>query len=80
MTCGYTSVANPRYVNPSNTAILCTVQFAHIAGPVPFIATNDDPEPHGKQIFADCVAGKYGPVGAYVAPSAPPPTAEPKAP
>lgn len=64
----YTAVTNPVYDDAKSQSISCMVQFSTFPNPIPFIATPDDPESHGSEIFADCVAGKYGTVGAYVAP------------
>jgi hypothetical protein len=33
-----------------------------------FIASAQDPEPHGVEVWNDCMAGKYGPIAPYVAP------------
>jgi hypothetical protein len=41
---------------------------------LPFTASQNDCEAHGRAIFADIVAGKYGEIAAYVPPP-PPPTA-----
>lgn len=58
----YASVANPRF-NRHDT-IDCDVVFpAHGATPLPFTASPHDPEPHGREIFARCLAGEFGPVG-----------------
>jgi hypothetical protein len=44
---------------------------------LPFTADQNDVEAHGRAIFADLIAGKYGPIGDYVAPvEQPQPTVE----
>lgn len=68
MALAYTAVTNPVYADAKNESISCMVQFSMFPNPIPFNAVADDPESHGSEIFADCVAGKYGTVGAYVAP------------
>jgi hypothetical protein len=69
----YSSVANPVYNDPKNGGILCQVVFTALgATPVPFVASPSDSESYGAEIFADCVAGKYGAIGAYAAPIATP--------
>ena len=36
---------------------------------LPFTASKNDVEAHGRQIFEDLVAGKYGAIAEYVAPT-----------
>lgn len=67
----YMTVNTPAYADAASRSVHCVVQFSHLQAPVPFLATADDVEPHGRQIFADCVAGKYGPVAPYAAPTNP---------
>jgi hypothetical protein len=38
---------------------------------LPFSASQDDVEAHGYAIFADIVAGKYGPIAEYLPPPEP---------
>jgi len=65
------SVANPVWANPEQTRIDCQITVEQYPGEVlPFTADPNDVAEHGRQIYADCVAGVYGPVGAYVAPVA----------
>jgi hypothetical protein len=71
----YTSVTNPVYASADKSKINCMVQFAAFSSPVPFCAMASDSTAHGPQIYADLIAGKYGPIGPYVAPVQPvPPT------
>lgn len=63
------NVSNPYYTNPAHTMIHCIVTIKGVAGPVPFIATADDPEEHGAALFASINAGDHGVVAAYVAPA-----------
>jgi hypothetical protein len=67
----YSNVTNPVYGDASNKTIKCLVEFAGFPDPLPFTATAEDPEAHGGEIYAELVAGKYGAVGAYVAPAIP---------
>lgn len=68
-----TSVSNPRWANAENTLIDCDITIALFGDEVlPFTAGPDDVEAHGRAIFADLVAGVYGPIAEYVAPPAPP--------
>lgn len=68
MSLDYTNVQNPVYAAADNSAILCTVTFTNFPNPIPFTAMANDIETHGQEIYAACVAGTYGPIGAYVAP------------
>lgn len=64
-----TSVLNPRWANAEGNAIDCEITTSQFGDEVlPFTATDYDVEPHGRAIFADLVAGKYGPVAAYTPP------------
>jgi hypothetical protein len=60
------SVSKPVYSSADNSSIDCLVQFDVFPNPLPFNASPKDTTDYGKQIYADCVAGKYGPIGAYV--------------
>lgn len=67
-----TSVSSPVWANAEQTLINCDITVEQYPGEVlPFTASPDDTAEHGRQIYADCVAGMYGPVGAYVAPVIP---------
>lgn len=67
------NVTDPVYANEAGTAINCTVKFAEFPAPLPFTATSYDPDEYGRQIYADLIAGVYGPIAPYV----PPPVVEP---
>ena len=59
-------VRNPKYINAEQNLIDCEVDFDELdENYVPFTANPNDIEIHGKQIYADCVAGKYGTVAAF---------------
>lgn len=59
----YRRVTNPRFVNAEKTLIDCDVIFPHLSpDPVPYTSSPDDAEAHCREIFKDCLAGKYGPV------------------
>lgn len=71
MTITVTSVANPVWANAEQTRVNCQITVEQYPGEVlPFTADPNDVEAHGRQIYADCVAGVYGPIGPYVAPVA----------
>lgn len=64
-----TSVSNPQWANAEHTAINCEITTSQFGDEVlPFTASQNDVESHGRAIFADIVAGKYGPIAEYVAP------------
>lgn len=72
-----TSLSNPRWVNAEHTAVDCNITTSQFGDEVlPFTATQHDVEAHGRAIFADLVAGVYGPIAEYVAPSNPEPAEE----
>ena len=61
-----TSLTNPRWANAEQTMIDCeitTSQFGDEA--LPFTASASDVEAHGRAIFADIVAGQYGPISEF---------------
>lgn len=67
-----TSLTNPRWANATQTAIDCEITTSQFGGEVlPFTASQADVETHGRAIFADIVAGTYGPIAEYVAPPEP---------
>jgi hypothetical protein len=67
-----TSVSNPRWVNAEQTAIDCEITTSQFGDEVlPFSASQDDAEAHGRAIFADIVTGKYGPIAEYLPPPEP---------
>lgn len=67
-----TSVANPVWANTEHTAINCDITTSQFGDEVlPFTADQNDIEAHGRAIFADLVAGKYGPIEEYIAPPEP---------
>lgn len=68
----FTSVANPRWVNAEKTMIDCEVTIAKFGAEVlPFTASANDSEAHGRLLFQKISAGEYGPIAEYVAPPEP---------
>jgi hypothetical protein len=67
------TVTDPAYANEAGTAINCMVKFAEFPDPLPFTASENDPEEYGRELYYQLVAGVYGPVAPYV----PPPVVEP---
>lgn len=67
-----TSITSPRWANAERTMIDCKITTSQFGDEVlPFTAAQYDVEAHGRSIFADLVAGTYGPIADYVPP---PPT------
>ena len=58
----YSDVRHP--VRQGN-GIQCEVKFAASATYWPFLATHDDPEAHGRAIYAECDSGRWGGVPDY---------------
>jgi hypothetical protein len=72
-----TSVTNPQWANEAQTLINCNITAVEFGNEVlPFTASADDVEAHGRAIFADIISGKYGPIAEYVPPPPPVITAE----
>lgn len=70
----YSQVKNPVWANVEHTLINCQVDFDALDDDfVPFTASPNDSTSYGSEIFAACVAGTYGPIGAYIPPPPPPP-------
>lgn len=58
-----TSIKDPVWANEEHTAINCVITTSQFGDePLPFTADANDVEPHGRAIFADIAAGKYGPI------------------
>ena len=65
----YTNVKNPIWANAEHTVINCEVDFDDLKEEfVPFSADLKDSYAHTKQIFNECVEGKWGVIAEYVAP------------
>lgn len=63
------SVTNPRWANRSKTLIDCDVIFEELGSEVlPFTASPNDNEEHGREIFAKAVNGDYGTVSEFSTP------------
>ena len=64
-----TSVKNLRWSNAERKTIDCEITTSQFGDEVlPFTASQNDPEPHGRQMFNDMIAGKYGDIAEYVKP------------
>ena len=60
----YTTVTDLRW-NREHTAIECVVNFEEL-GPVNYGAVPHDNYAHGREIYARCIAGDFGPIADYV--------------
>ena len=69
------NVRSPVWADADQTSVACIVKFAEFAREVPFMATDRDPEAHGKALYQEIISGKWGLIGPYVAPPSPPPKA-----
>ena len=65
-----TNVTNPAWANAEHTMVNATVTHSEF-GEIPFSASPNDVEEHGREIFANLVAGKFGEIAEYVAPVVP---------
>jgi hypothetical protein len=74
------TVSNLQWANENKTIINCLITTTETGAEVlPFSASPNDTETTGRQLFDDCIAGKYGPIQNYipVTPQQPvPPSAE----
>ncbi len=68
----YSTVTNPAYASSDKTQISCMVLFDGMETPLPFMAHAADPEVHGRQLFVELNALKFGQIAAYVPPPARP--------
>lgn len=66
-----TSLVNPRWSSVEHTAIDCEITTSQFGDEVlPFTASPNDVEPHGRTLFAQIVAGDFGPIADYIDPNA----------
>lgn len=64
-----TEVKNPIFLFSDNNKILCQIKTDAHDGWQDFLATDDDFETYGRELHAELLAGKYGVVEEYVAPT-----------
>lgn len=67
---------NPVWTNADHTMIDLTIKWDAIDEELPFTASPDDCEEHGRALFAAAQAGEYGEVAQYIAPIPEPLTKE----
>jgi hypothetical protein len=56
------SARTPVWANTEHTAIDLIVKFGHLPNEVPFTASANDSEAHGREIFAAAAEGQFGAV------------------
>lgn len=61
-------VKNPIYANENGTVINCLVKFDAFTEYLPFGANPNDPMDYGRELYAELIAGKWGPIAPYVPP------------
>ena len=59
---------DPKWANAEQTLIDLTIKWEGIAEELPFTASPNDTEAHGRALFAAAQAGEFGPVAEYVPP------------
>ena len=67
----YSGVRNPKWLNAAQTMLYCEVNFGHVDFEEwsPFAAVESGDYDHTPQIWAECVAGDYGPIADFEAPA-----------
>ena len=61
-----TSLLNPRWADSAQTVIDCEITTSQFGNEIlPFTASQNDCEAHGRAIFADIVSGKYGSIAEF---------------
>lgn len=58
-------IRGPRWANKGKTAINLTLDHATY-GEIPFTASPEDPEDHGRAIFNAAMSGTFGPIAPYI--------------
>lgn len=65
------TATNPVYVTESGDCISMQVKFAEFDDAIPFGATPHDVMPYGVELYNRAIAGEFGDIQPYVAPSTP---------
>ncbi|MGL5841166.1 MAG: hypothetical protein ACRCYK_05075 [Aeromonas hydrophila] len=63
------SAHSPHWLDATHSRLQLTVLFSHLADAVAFTASATDVERYGRDLFANAVAGEFGPIAEYVAPT-----------
>ena len=65
----FTNVKNLKWANKEHTAIDLECNFSHLKDEaVPFTASPNDTEQHGRDLFQKAVNGEFGEIAEYVKP------------
>lgn len=67
-----TNCTLPVWGDATHTHILCKITIEGSDEVFPFSAVEKDPELHGQKLWANLIAGDYGPIGDYIPPPTPP--------
>lgn len=59
------SVRNPQWANEDGSAINCWIRTNTLIEEVPFSASPDDVEAHGREVYARCRSGEFGQVAPF---------------
>lgn len=62
----YSKVSNARYANAEKTLVTVDVHFDHLGEVVPFAASPNDCEEHGRKIYEEVISGKHGAIMPFV--------------
>lgn len=62
-----TDARNPKWIDAAHSAVDLEIEHAQY-GWIPFTASPNDPEEHGRVLHAAAVAGEFGLIAEYVAP------------
>ena len=65
----YLEARNPKYANYEHTEINLFVFFEGMSDYMPFTASENDTEPHGRELFNKAVRGDFGEIAAYDGPT-----------
>lgn len=60
---------NPKWVDQAHTSIELIVHFEEIGQEVPFHATPNDTEEHGRDIYTRAIAGEFGSIAEWTPPT-----------
>lgn len=65
-----TSVKAPQWANEAQTLVNCLITTSQFGDDeLPFTASAEDVEAHGRNLYAELTAGKYGPIAEYQPPA-----------
>ena len=59
---------NPRWSDSAHTMIDLIIKIVGIDEEIPFTASSNDTEDHGRKLFQSAVGGEFGPIADYQAP------------